>query len=156
MYIHVLMRDEKEERKKQARSNKQTRQSNIHVHVAHPRQSLFRAACTLSRQCTHADILSITVPCTTLTALFQPGWDSTHVSGTKGFKHTCTYCDTCMLQYSFVPHECSDHAELPRQLIIYMYVNVYTGAHESIRPERAANTIIFFTVTNNIHVIAKY
>ena len=26
--IHVLMRDEKEERKKQARSNKQTRQSN--------------------------------------------------------------------------------------------------------------------------------
>ena len=32
------MRDEKEERKKQARSNKQTRQSN----TAHPRQSLFR------------------------------------------------------------------------------------------------------------------
>ena len=32
-----LMRDEKEERKKQARSNKQTRQSN----TAHPRQSLF-------------------------------------------------------------------------------------------------------------------
>ena len=36
-YIHVLMRDEKEGRKKQARSNKQTRQSN----TAHPRQSLF-------------------------------------------------------------------------------------------------------------------
>ena len=36
--IHVLMRDEKEERKKQARSNKQTRQSN----TAHPRQSLFQ------------------------------------------------------------------------------------------------------------------
>ena len=34
------MRDEKEERKKQARSSKQTRQSN----TAHPRQSLFRAA----------------------------------------------------------------------------------------------------------------
>ena len=32
-----LMRDEKEERKKQARSNKQTRQSN----TAHPKQSLF-------------------------------------------------------------------------------------------------------------------
>ena len=32
-----LMRDEKEERKKQARLNKQTRQSN----TAHPRQSLF-------------------------------------------------------------------------------------------------------------------
>ena len=32
---HVLMRDEKEGRKKQARSNKQTRQSN----TAHPRQS---------------------------------------------------------------------------------------------------------------------
>ena len=32
-----LMRDEKEERKKQARSNKQTRQSN----TAHPRQSRF-------------------------------------------------------------------------------------------------------------------
>ena len=31
------MRDEKEERKKQAKSNKQTRQSN----TAHPRQSLF-------------------------------------------------------------------------------------------------------------------
>ena len=31
------MRDDKEERKKQARSNKQTRQSN----TAHPRQSLF-------------------------------------------------------------------------------------------------------------------
>ena len=31
------MRDEKEERKKQSRSNKQTRQSN----TAHPRQSLF-------------------------------------------------------------------------------------------------------------------
>ena len=31
------MREEKEERKKQARSNKQTRQSN----TAHPRQSLF-------------------------------------------------------------------------------------------------------------------
>ena len=31
------MRDEKEERKKQARSNKQTRQSN----TAHPRQSFF-------------------------------------------------------------------------------------------------------------------
>ena len=28
VYVHVLMRDEKEERKKQARSNKQTRQSN--------------------------------------------------------------------------------------------------------------------------------
>ena len=43
MYIHLymfLMRDEKERRKKQARSNKQTRQSN----TAHPRQSLFRAA----------------------------------------------------------------------------------------------------------------
>ena len=39
MYMHVrfLMRDEKKERKKQARSNKQTRQSN----TAHPRQSLF-------------------------------------------------------------------------------------------------------------------
>ena len=36
-YMHVLMRDEKEERKKHARSNKQTRQSN----TAHPRQSLF-------------------------------------------------------------------------------------------------------------------
>ena len=38
--VHVymfLMRDEKEERKKQARSNKQTRQSN----TEHPRQSLF-------------------------------------------------------------------------------------------------------------------
>ena len=35
IYIHVLMRDEKEEIKKQARSNKQT--SN----TAHPRQSLF-------------------------------------------------------------------------------------------------------------------
>ena len=34
------MRDEKEERKKQARSNKQRRQSN----TAYPRQSLFRAA----------------------------------------------------------------------------------------------------------------
>ena len=33
----MQMRDEKEERKKQARSNKQTRQSN----TAHPRQSLF-------------------------------------------------------------------------------------------------------------------
>ena len=32
--VHVLMRDEKEERKKQARTNKQTRQSN----TAHPRQ----------------------------------------------------------------------------------------------------------------------
>ena len=34
---NIQMRDEKEERKKQARSNKQTRQSN----TAHPRQSLF-------------------------------------------------------------------------------------------------------------------
>ena len=40
MYTCFEMRDEKEERKKQARSNKQTRQSN----TAHPRQSLFRAA----------------------------------------------------------------------------------------------------------------
>ena len=38
MYMYMfLMRDEKEERKKQARSNKQTRQSN----TARPRQSLF-------------------------------------------------------------------------------------------------------------------
>ena len=38
MYMYMfLMRDEKEGRKKQARSNKQTRQSN----TAHPRQSLF-------------------------------------------------------------------------------------------------------------------
>ena len=37
MQVHVLMKDEKEGRKKQARSNKQTRQSN----TAHPRQSLF-------------------------------------------------------------------------------------------------------------------
>ena len=36
-YIHVLMRDEKERRKKQARSSKHTRQSN----TVHPRQSLF-------------------------------------------------------------------------------------------------------------------
>ena len=36
------MRDEKEERKKQAMSNKQTGQSN----TAHPRQSLFRMYCT--------------------------------------------------------------------------------------------------------------
>ena len=35
--LMFLMTDEKEERKKQARSNKQTRQSN----TAHPRQSLF-------------------------------------------------------------------------------------------------------------------
>ena len=39
VHIHVLMRDEKEGRKKQARSNKQTRQSN----TAHPRQSRFVA-----------------------------------------------------------------------------------------------------------------
>ena len=38
------MRDEKEERKKQARSNKQTRQSN----TAHPRQSLFHVQYTRS------------------------------------------------------------------------------------------------------------
>ena len=40
LIVHVymfLMRDEKEERRKQARSNKQTRQRN----TAHPRQSLF-------------------------------------------------------------------------------------------------------------------
>ena len=37
VYTCFEMRDEKEERKKQARSNKQTRQSN----TAHPRQSLF-------------------------------------------------------------------------------------------------------------------
>ena len=38
IYMYMfLMRDEKEERKKQARSNKQTRKSN----TAHPRQSLF-------------------------------------------------------------------------------------------------------------------
>ena len=51
--IHVLMRDEKEGRKKQARSNKQTRQSN----TAHPRQSLFprKMSCLGSTQ-TH-DIL---------------------------------------------------------------------------------------------------
>ena len=33
VHVHCIMRDEKEERKKQARSNKQTRQSN----TAHPR-----------------------------------------------------------------------------------------------------------------------
>ena len=38
------MRDEKEERKKKARSNKQTRQSN----TAHPRQSLFLEKCAAS------------------------------------------------------------------------------------------------------------
>ena len=45
-----LMRDEKEERKKQARSNKQTRQSN----TAHPRQSLFleKMSCHVHVQCT--------------------------------------------------------------------------------------------------------
>ena len=37
MFLYIQMRDEKEGRKKQARSNKQTRQSN----TAHPRQSLF-------------------------------------------------------------------------------------------------------------------
>ena len=37
VYVHVFMRDEKERRKKQARSDKQTRKSN----TAHPRQSLF-------------------------------------------------------------------------------------------------------------------
>ena len=37
VYVHVLMRDEKVERKKQARSNKQARQSN----TAYPRHSLF-------------------------------------------------------------------------------------------------------------------
>ena len=37
--VHVLTRDEKEERKKKARSNKPTRQSN----TAHPRQSLVHA-----------------------------------------------------------------------------------------------------------------
>ena len=44
------MRDEKEERKKQARSNKQTRQSN----TAHPRQSLCIFTCRIiaGRQCT--------------------------------------------------------------------------------------------------------
>ena len=36
-YVHFSMRNEKEERTKQARSNNQTRQSN----TAHPRQSLF-------------------------------------------------------------------------------------------------------------------
>ena len=40
------MRDEKEERKKQARSNKQTRQSN----TAHPRQSLFLEKITFPRK----------------------------------------------------------------------------------------------------------
>ena len=37
-YCNCIMRDEKEERKKQARSNKQARQSN----TVHPRQSLFQ------------------------------------------------------------------------------------------------------------------
>ena len=47
------MRDEKEERKKQARSNKQTRQSN----TAHPRQSLFLEKILLMR-CLRWDMYS--------------------------------------------------------------------------------------------------
>ena len=46
MYIHVLMKDEKEGRKKQARSIKTTRQSN----TAHPRQSLFLRKMSCFRQ----------------------------------------------------------------------------------------------------------
>ena len=45
MYMFFKMRDEKEERKKQARSNKQTRQNN----TAHPRQSLFLEKMELPR-----------------------------------------------------------------------------------------------------------
>ena len=33
-------------------------------------------------------------------------------------------------------------------MTLYMYAYVYTGAYESRRPERAANTIIFFTDLN--------
>ena len=50
VHVHVLMRDEKEGRMKQARSNKQTRQSN----TAHPRQSLFlrKMSCLRWDSCT--------------------------------------------------------------------------------------------------------
>ena len=48
------MRDEKEERKKQARSNKQTRQSNtahprqsIHVHAAHFSMKIYCLGCAV-------------------------------------------------------------------------------------------------------------
>ena len=48
VHVHVLMRCEKEERKKPARSNKKTKQSN----TAHPRQLLFlRKMSCLGRTC---------------------------------------------------------------------------------------------------------
>ena len=65
------MRDEKEERKKQARSNNQTRQSN----TAHPRQSLFlrQMSCLsplMNNQRLNTYVLSLCL-----------GWDSPSASG---------------------------------------------------------------------------
>ena len=69
------MRDEKEERKKQARSNKQTRQSN----TAHPRQSL---ACT----CCHVLLFYIAIyyACTVVLHVAGHHDPSRHDQGTGG------------------------------------------------------------------------
>ena len=62
-----LMRDEKEERKKQARSNKQTRQSN----TAHPRQSLFleKMSCMYIK---FTCVSGLVLPCIAMRGICEP------------------------------------------------------------------------------------
>ena len=77
------MRDEKEERKKQARSNKQTRQSN----TAHPRQSLFLEHVQVHNthvgiQCTCMYMTTIRSSCTYRTDLVSPLDETADVGST--------------------------------------------------------------------------
>ena len=90
------MRDEKEERKKQARSNKQTRCNIIHVHVCH---SLLQ----------HKSLFSSSLP-------------PTHIHCT----HTHTHTHTQGVHAGCVPNDVSCYrSEFQVNLHMYIYIYIY-------------------------------
>ena len=101
-----LMRDEKEERKKQARSNKQTRQSNTYMYIY---------------TCIHATYRHITEARHGVV----PGATGTPRSGTWSYRHATEWYLELQARHRVVPGAtgapCSG---------IYMYMYMYLGLCE--------------------------
>ena len=148
------MRDEKEERKKQARSNKQTRQSN----TAYPRQSLFRAASGRTR--THDTLCSRQSALPLSYQGSSAGWAQiSHVyvptkptapvlkAGAVGSRCPLLYMFVC-LGYGWVGY--FTFLFFPFQCAMHMYFHVtFTTSHNTVHVQVLHNYVYcIFTVVH--------
>ena len=114
--IYMLMRDEKEGRKKQARSNKQTRQSN----TAHPRQSLFQRKNELPR---------VGLEPTTLYTLVEDKETPQQLTRKRTDGFTLSFAVFKDFGGCCCSEKTLTHIHVHVQCIMYMYIHVHVHAY---------------------------